>query len=72
METQWEYRTVLAVDIEKSSGRGNTALVRNRGTLRELLRTAFGRSGVDWEACAPSSSAPVGVSTRGCAARRPR
>lgn len=52
METQWEYRAVLAVDIKKSSGRGNTALVRNRATLRELLRTAFGRSGVDWEACA--------------------
>ncbi|MFI6008763.1 hypothetical protein ACIBAG_08010 [Streptomyces sp. NPDC051243] len=51
MEAQWEYRAVLAVDIEKSSGRGNVALVRNRQTLRTVLGTAFARSGVDWDAC---------------------
>ncbi|MEU5362927.1 hypothetical protein ABZ354_05380 [Streptomyces sp. NPDC005925] len=51
MEAQWEYRAVLAVDIEKSSGRGNVALVHNRATLRALLRTAFVRSGLDWGAC---------------------
>ncbi|KAB2972768.1 hypothetical protein F8R89_12430 [Streptomyces sp. SS1-1] len=52
METPWEYRAVLAVDIEKSSGRGNTALMENRRTLRRLLETAFERGGVDWQACA--------------------
>ncbi|WP_327315088.1 hypothetical protein [Streptomyces sp. NBC_01235] len=51
MEAQWEYRAVLAVDIEKSSGRGNVALLRNREALRTLLREAFRRSGVDWERC---------------------
>ncbi|MFF2850222.1 hypothetical protein ACFVT5_28365 [Streptomyces sp. NPDC058001] len=51
MEAQWEYRAVLAVDIEKSSGRGNVALVRNRKTLQTLLREAFARSGIDWDAC---------------------
>lgn len=51
MEAQWEYRAVLAVDIEKSSGRGNVALVRNREALRTLLREAFARSGLDWDAC---------------------
>ncbi|MGW6904099.1 hypothetical protein [Streptomyces sp. NPDC054940] len=51
MEAQWEYRAVLAVDIEKSSGRGNVALVRNRETLRTVLRTALAHSGIDWDAC---------------------
>jgi len=52
METALEYRAVLAVDIEKSSGRGNTALMDNRRTLRRLLEAAFDRAGVAWEACA--------------------
>lgn len=52
MEEQWEYRAVLAVDIEKSSGRGNVPLVRNRETLRSVLSEACARGGVDWEACA--------------------
>ncbi|WP_329547576.1 hypothetical protein OG548_28960 [Streptomyces sp. NBC_01356] len=51
MEAQWEYRAVLAVDIEKSSGRGNVALLRNRDALRTMLGEAFRRSGIDWDAC---------------------
>ncbi|MEU4656708.1 hypothetical protein AB0G32_22670 [Streptomyces sp. NPDC023723] len=51
MAEQWEYRAVLAVDIEKSSGRGNVPLLRNRETLRSVLRTACARAGVDWTAC---------------------
>ncbi|WP_320782723.1 hypothetical protein [Streptomyces sp. CRN 30] len=48
---QWEYRAVLAVDIEKSSGRGNVPLLRNREALRSMLRSAFLCGGIDWEAC---------------------
>jgi class 3 adenylate cyclase len=51
MEAQLEYRAVLAVDIEKSSGRGNVALLRNRDALRSMLGEAFRRSGIDWEEC---------------------
>jgi len=51
MEEQWEYRAVLAVDIEKSSGRGNVAMLRNRDALRSMLHEAFGRGGLDWDAC---------------------
>ncbi|MFJ2826831.1 hypothetical protein ACIPC1_04370 [Streptomyces sp. NPDC087263] len=51
MEAQWEYRAVLAVDIEKSSGRGNVALLRNRDALRTMLGEAFRRSGIEWDAC---------------------
>ncbi|MFE2496683.1 hypothetical protein ACFXKS_17905 [Streptomyces scopuliridis] len=51
METELEYRAVLAVDIERSAGRGDEALMDIRGKLAEMLREAFLASGVDWEAC---------------------
>ncbi|MCX4744202.1 hypothetical protein OG455_01510 [Kitasatospora sp. NBC_01287] len=51
MDRELEYRVVLAVDIERSAGRGNTALLRIREVLATALREAFGQSGIDWAAC---------------------
>ncbi|MFF9345872.1 hypothetical protein [Streptomyces sp. NPDC014734] len=51
MEAELEYRAVLAVDIERSAGRGDRALMEMRGALSGLLRDAFLESGIDWEAC---------------------
>ncbi|NYI05776.1 hypothetical protein [Allostreptomyces psammosilenae] len=51
MEPEWEYRAVLAVDIERSAGRGNTALGRIREALGTALRESVERSGIDWRAC---------------------
>jgi hypothetical protein len=42
---------MLAVDIERSSGRGNVALVKIRDALFAALREAFQQSGIDWDAC---------------------
>ncbi|KUJ66226.1 hypothetical protein ACZ90_39270 [Streptomyces albus subsp. albus] len=51
MEQEWDYRAMLATDIERSAGRGNTALLRIREVLTTALRAAFEESGIDWEAC---------------------
>ncbi|MFG2721832.1 hypothetical protein ACGFW5_26630 [Streptomyces sp. NPDC048416] len=51
METELGYRAVLAVDVERSAGRGDRALLEIRGRLSEMLREAFLASGVDWDAC---------------------
>lgn len=45
------YRTMLAVDIERSAGRGNVALQECRGVLFTALREAFEQSRIDWETC---------------------
>ncbi|MDA0563844.1 hypothetical protein LG943_05810 [Streptomonospora sp. S1-112] len=46
-----QYRALLAVDIERSAGRGNVALREIRAVLAEALRAAVARSGIDWAAC---------------------
>jgi hypothetical protein len=46
-----EYRAMLALDIERSSGRGNVALLRIREVLFDALRECMERSGIDWRAC---------------------
>lgn len=51
MEAERDYRAVLAVDIERSAGRGNVALDRIREVLGTALRESFAASGIDWEAC---------------------
>ncbi|MFD5601751.1 hypothetical protein ACFWI5_01730 [Streptomyces sp. NPDC127064] len=51
METELEYRAVLAVDVERSAGRGDRALLEIRALLSEMLREAFTASGIDWDAC---------------------
>ncbi|UUU23041.1 hypothetical protein [Streptomyces sp. DSM 40750] len=48
---EWEYRALLAVDIESSAGRGDPALLRIREALSTALRESFERSGIDWEKC---------------------
>ncbi|UED84887.1 hypothetical protein [Streptomyces profundus] len=48
---QWEYRAVLAVDIERSSGRGNVPQQRIRDALFGALHSSVEASGVDWAAC---------------------
>ncbi|BBC95986.1 hypothetical protein [Streptomyces griseofuscus] len=51
MNDELEYRAVLAVDIERSAGRGDRALLEIRARLTEMLKEAFEASGVDWSAC---------------------
>ncbi len=51
MAQQLEYRALLAVDIERSSGRGNVAFHQIRDVLSRSLRESFEQSGIDWEAC---------------------
>ncbi|MEU8968394.1 hypothetical protein AB0D11_03810 [Streptomyces monashensis] len=51
MNAELEYRAVLAVDVERSAGRGDRALMEIRARLSEMLREAFAASGVDWDAC---------------------
>ncbi|WP_035867548.1 hypothetical protein [Kitasatospora cheerisanensis] len=51
MEWELGYRAVLAVDIERSAGRGDPALLAIREALRAMLREAVERSRIDWEAC---------------------
>ena len=46
-----EYRSVVAVDIEKSSGRGNQALLTIREALKRCLSESVERSGIVWDAC---------------------
>ncbi|MEU3031880.1 hypothetical protein ACPCBC_33575 [Streptomyces incarnatus] len=51
MSDELEYRAVLAVDIERSAGRGDRALLEIRARLTGMLREACAASGVDWAAC---------------------
>ncbi|WP_441247055.1 hypothetical protein [Kitasatospora sp. McL0602] len=51
MDGELTYRAVLAVDIESSAGRGNTALLRIRDVLAAALRESAAQSGIDWGAC---------------------
>ncbi|MET8546385.1 hypothetical protein ABZW03_38045 [Kitasatospora sp. NPDC004799] len=51
MDWELAYRPVLAVDIEGSSGRGDTALMTIRRVLATALRESFGQSRIDWSAC---------------------
>ncbi|WP_194894729.1 hypothetical protein [Catenulispora pinisilvae] len=46
-----EYRALLAVDVEGSSGRGNPALMTVRRTLAQALAESVERSGIVWERC---------------------
>lgn len=51
MNQRQEYRAILAADIERSSGRGDTALSEIRQTLHTALRESVERSDIDFEAC---------------------
>ncbi|MBY8882177.1 hypothetical protein [Actinacidiphila acidipaludis] len=51
MEREPVYRSVLAVDIERSAGRGDPALLAIREVLRTTLRESFARCRIDWDAC---------------------
>ncbi|MET7303180.1 hypothetical protein [Embleya sp. NPDC005575] len=51
MEAELQYRVVLAVDVERSAGRGNVALDRVREVLAATLRESVAESGIDWQAC---------------------
>jgi hypothetical protein len=45
------YRTLLAVDIERSAGRGDVALREIRNILETALRQSCTDSGIDWDGC---------------------
>jgi hypothetical protein len=49
--TRPTYRALLAVDIEKSAGRGDVAMLNNREVLRRALREALAEADVPWEEC---------------------
>jgi len=51
MTRELEYRALLAVDIERSGGRGNVALEQIREVLGTALRASFDRAGIDWTDC---------------------
>ncbi|WP_371477565.1 hypothetical protein [Kitasatospora sp. NBC_00315] len=51
MEWESAYHAVVAVDIERSAGRGDPALLAIRSALRRVLRESFERCRIDWEAC---------------------
>jgi hypothetical protein len=51
MFTNPEYRPLFAVDVERSSGRGNVAMMRYQEALFAQLREAFAASRIDWNAC---------------------
>lgn len=48
---QPEYRAMIAVDVERSAGRGNVAQHTVREVLFAALREACAVSGIDWFAC---------------------
>lgn len=56
MATNREYRAILAVDIERSAGRGDEALRKIRDVLRIALRESVERSEIDWDACGQRDS----------------
>lgn len=45
------YRALLALDIERSAGRGDMALLRNRDVLTRVTRQALADAGVNWKDC---------------------
>jgi hypothetical protein len=49
--TRPTYRPMLAIDIEKSSGRGDPAMIGNRATLRRALIAGLAAAGVQWDEC---------------------
>jgi hypothetical protein len=51
LATRPTYRPILAVDIEKSGGRGDVALQACRGVLRHALDAALAASGIAWKDC---------------------
>ncbi|MCX4693663.1 hypothetical protein [Streptomyces sp. NBC_01408] len=51
MEEEVAYRAMLAVDIERSAGRGNVAFHQIREVLTAVLRESFEDSGIEWKAC---------------------
>ncbi|WP_062205489.1 hypothetical protein [Streptomyces sp. NBRC 109706] len=51
MDEVSEYRAMLAVDIERSGGRGDVALLRIREVLLSALREALEESGIDRGEC---------------------
>lgn len=51
MDPNREYRAILALDIERSAGRGDEALRKIRDVLRTALRESAERSQIDWNAC---------------------
>jgi hypothetical protein len=46
-----DYRALLAVDIERSGGRGNVAQLQIRERLSRALAASFDQSGIDMSAC---------------------
>ena len=51
MDSASEYRALMAVDVERSAGRGNLAMQTVRDALFSALRESFTRSGIAWEDC---------------------
>ncbi|MCX4724596.1 hypothetical protein [Streptomyces sp. NBC_01306] len=51
MDAVLEYRPLMAVDIERSGGRGDVALLRIREVLLNTLQEALKESGIDWQDC---------------------
>jgi hypothetical protein len=51
MDHKPEYRALMAVDVERSAGRGNPAQHRVRDVLFSALQESLERSGIDWAAC---------------------
>lgn len=45
------YRAMLALDIEKSAGRGDVALLRNRDVLDRVAQEALAEADVTWDDC---------------------
>lgn len=45
------YRPMLAVDIERSAGRGDVALLQGRTVLADAVRSAVEESGIEWSQC---------------------
>ncbi|NUS44535.1 MAG: hypothetical protein HOQ24_12710 [Mycobacteriaceae bacterium] len=46
-----EYRPMLAVDIERSAGRGDSALMRIREVLFASMRQSWEQAGLHWDDC---------------------
>jgi hypothetical protein len=64
------YRPTIAVDIERSAGRGDTALVQSRAVLADVMRGALEESDIDWSASSRTTHgdmlrviAPAGTET---------
>lgn len=51
MRTDPEYRSMLAMDVERSAGRGNVVMHEVHEALFAIAEESFGRSGIDWNSC---------------------